>query len=80
MRSDAPTVDYFIHKTGFGVITVLIACVKLLAGVVLFHSIVITVIAFAKRSDPRSWITAFRAHWPSPGFEFSPLSQFCRWY
>ena len=68
VRSDAPTVDYFVHKTGFGVNTVLIACLKLLAGVVLFHSIVIALIAFAKRSDPRSWSSAFRIRWAEPRF------------
>ena len=68
VRSNAPPVDYVIHKTGFDVPTVLLACVKLLVGVVLFHSIVLTVIALAKQSDPRSWTTAFRAHWLEPRF------------
>lgn len=68
VRSDAPTVDYFIHKTGFSVIAVITACVTLLAGVFLFHSIIMMVIALAKRSDPRSWVTAFILHWTEPRF------------
>jgi 4-amino-4-deoxy-L-arabinose transferase-like glycosyltransferase len=69
VRSDATPVDYFVHKTGFGVVTILIACVTLLAGVVLFHSIVITLIALIKRSDPRSWPTAFKTRWEEPRFQ-----------
>jgi hypothetical protein len=68
VRSDAPTLDYFIHKTGFSVIAVITACVTLLAGVFLFHSIIIVVIAVAKRSDPRSWVTPFILHWTEPRF------------
>ena len=68
VRSDARPVDYFFHKTGFGIVTVLIACVTLLAGAVLFHSIVITMIALIKRSDPKSWPTAFKARWAEPRF------------
>jgi 4-amino-4-deoxy-L-arabinose transferase-like glycosyltransferase len=68
VHSDAPPVDYFIHKTGLGVITVLLACGSLLVGVLLFHSVGIGLIAFAKQSDPRSWITAFRLRWAEPRF------------
>jgi len=68
VRSDAPPVDYFIHKTGFGLITVLIACIELLAGVVLFHAIVVVVVAIAKQSDPRSWGAAIRARRADPRF------------
>jgi 4-amino-4-deoxy-L-arabinose transferase-like glycosyltransferase len=68
MRSHAPPVDYFVHKTGFGVMPVLIACVTLIAGVVMFHSIVITLIAFAKRSDPRAWATTLRDRWAESRF------------
>ena len=68
VRSDAPPVDYFIHKTGFGLITVLIACIELLVGVVLFHAIVVVVVAIAKQSDPRSWGAAIRARWADPRF------------
>jgi 4-amino-4-deoxy-L-arabinose transferase-like glycosyltransferase len=68
IRSDAPPVHYFLSKTDFGPITVLAACVTLLGGVVLFHSIVITLIAIAKKTDPRSWVTAFRARWAEPQF------------
>jgi 4-amino-4-deoxy-L-arabinose transferase-like glycosyltransferase len=32
LRSDATPVHYFVHKTGFEIFTVLIACVTLLAG------------------------------------------------
>ena len=68
VSSDAPTVNYFVHKTGFGFIVVLIACAKLILGVILFHSIVITTIAVAKQSDPRSWAASFRARWAEPRF------------
>jgi 4-amino-4-deoxy-L-arabinose transferase-like glycosyltransferase len=68
VQSDAPTVGYFIHKTGHGVITVLLACGSLLVGVLLFHSIGIGLIAFAKQSDPRSWIAACRLRWAEPRF------------
>jgi hypothetical protein len=68
VQSDAPPVNYFIHKTGFGVITVLIACIELLAGVVLFHAIVVVVVAIAKQSDPRSWGAAIGARWAEPRF------------
>ena len=68
VRSGAPTVDYLIHKTGFSVIAAITACVTLLAGVFLFHSIIIAVIALAKRSDPRAWVTAFILHWTEPRF------------
>ena len=60
--------NYFVHKTGFGFIVVLIACAKLILGVILFHSIVITTIAVAKQSDPRSWAASFRARWAEPRF------------
>jgi 4-amino-4-deoxy-L-arabinose transferase-like glycosyltransferase len=68
VHSDAPPVSYFIHKTGLGVITVILACGSLLVGVLLFHSVGIGLIAFAKRSDPRSWIAAFRFRWAVPRF------------
>jgi 4-amino-4-deoxy-L-arabinose transferase-like glycosyltransferase len=67
-RSGALPVHYFIHKTGFGVISVLIACLSLLAGVILFHSIIIMLIALVKRSDPRSWLRAFGTRWSEPRF------------
>ena len=68
MHSDALPMHYFVHKTGFGVIPVLIACVTLVAAVVLFHSIIIMLIALAKRSALRSWPTAFKARWAEPRF------------
>lgn len=68
VHSDAPPVDYFIHKTGLGVITALLACGSLLVGVLLFHSVGIGLIAIAKQSDPRSWITTFRLSWAVPRF------------
>jgi 4-amino-4-deoxy-L-arabinose transferase-like glycosyltransferase len=68
VHSNAPTVSYFIHKTGLGVTTVILACGSLLIGVLLFHSIGIALIALAKKSDPRSWITTFRFRWAEPRF------------
>jgi 4-amino-4-deoxy-L-arabinose transferase-like glycosyltransferase len=68
VRSDAAPVDYFIHKTGFGFATVVLSCVTLLAGVVAFHSIVMVLIALAKRSSPKSWGVAFRVRWAEPRF------------
>jgi 4-amino-4-deoxy-L-arabinose transferase-like glycosyltransferase len=73
VRSDAAPVGYFIHKTGFGVMAVLITCVTLVAGVALFHSMIIMLIALVKRSDPRSWPTAFKARWAAPRFRVLTL-------
>ncbi len=67
-RSDAGPVDYFIHKTGFGFATVILSCVTLLAGVMAFHSIVLALIALAKRSSPKSWGALFRVRWAEPRF------------
>ena len=67
-RSGALPVHYFIHKTGLGVISVLIACLSLLAGVLLFHLIIVMLIALVKRSDPRSWAKTFRTRWVEPRF------------
>ena len=47
---------------------VILSCVTLLAGVVAFHSIVMVLIALAKRSSPKSWVTAFRVRWAEPRF------------
>ncbi len=68
VHSDALPVDYFIHKTGFGMSTVLMACATLLAGVVLFHAVVVALIVFAKQNYPNSWSAAFRARWAEPRF------------
>jgi hypothetical protein len=47
---------------------VILSCVTLLAGVVAFHSIVMVLIALAKRSSPKSWGAAFRVRWAEPRF------------
>ncbi len=55
-------------KTGLGTKTALAACAELLAGVVAFHSIVITLIAFIKGAPPRPWAVALKARWSEPRF------------
>jgi len=67
-RIDTGPVEYLKHKTGFGFATVILSCVTLLAGVIAFHSIIVVLIALAKRSSPKSWGAAFRVCWAEPRF------------
>ncbi len=69
LRSEAATpVQYFMSKTGLGTKTALAACAELLAGVVGFHAIVITLIAVIKGAPPRPWAVALKARWSEPRF------------
>jgi 4-amino-4-deoxy-L-arabinose transferase-like glycosyltransferase len=67
-RSDAAPVDYFIHKTGLGTMSVVVACVVLLAGAIAYHSIIIALIALTNRTSPRDWLVALRSRWIEPRF------------
>ena len=67
-RSDAAPVNYFIHKTGLDMMSVVRSCVVLLAGVIAFQSVVIALIALTKRASPRDWLVALRARWREPRF------------
>ena len=67
-RSDAPPVHYFMTKTDLATTTTLIACATLLAGVVAFHSIIITLIALTKGPSSKPWVVALRARWSEPRF------------
>jgi 4-amino-4-deoxy-L-arabinose transferase-like glycosyltransferase len=67
-RSDAPPVDYFIHKTGLDTMSVIRSSVVLLAGAIAFQSIVIAPIALTKRASPRDWLVRLRTRWLEPRF------------
>jgi hypothetical protein len=67
-QSDAPPVKYFIGKTGLGIKPAMVACVNLLAGVVAFHAIIITLIALTKSVSLKEWYGALRARWREPRF------------
>jgi hypothetical protein len=69
VRSDAPPVQYFAHhSTGHDMTTVVLSVVELLAGVILFHAIVMTLIALVKGFQPQGWISVISSRWHDPRF------------
>jgi 4-amino-4-deoxy-L-arabinose transferase-like glycosyltransferase len=69
VRNDAPPVQYFAHhSTGHDMPMAVLYVVELLAAVILFHAIVITLIARVKGFQPQGWIGTLRSRWHDPRF------------